>query len=246
MAAPVVAGVLVWTRYRQAGAFILAVSMCGALVFGVVPSLSRSWHGSYLQDPARGLGSTVSSDCRLAGHHRSVGKYGRLMELSASLACKLSTPEKIPEALIPQDAGLLPPGRSKVALGVLCLPSQRLSCHSGDFAVSLAFVPVMSCSPPLAGGGLYRASLDCAYPGLLLFIVAYVEQCTPVCPWHRPPRLASSSEPVDRLYTRLASHGTACAMVCLCALIQRRPRNTAWRWCCSYGVTSHATSDMAL
>ncbi len=34
IAAPIVAGVLVWTPYRRAGALILAVSMFGALVFG--------------------------------------------------------------------------------------------------------------------------------------------------------------------------------------------------------------------
>lgn len=34
MAAPVVAGVLVWTQYRRAGTLILAASMFGALVFG--------------------------------------------------------------------------------------------------------------------------------------------------------------------------------------------------------------------
>ncbi len=32
--APIVAGVLVWTRFRSAGALTLAVSMFGALVFG--------------------------------------------------------------------------------------------------------------------------------------------------------------------------------------------------------------------
>ncbi len=34
MAAPLVAGVLVWTPYRRAGAVTLAFSMLGALVFG--------------------------------------------------------------------------------------------------------------------------------------------------------------------------------------------------------------------